>query len=178
MRKKNSDLSRFLFINWIFQIWTCPDLNLDLSRFEIFDWKFQIWTCPDLNYGHVRIFFFQLKIWNLDLSRFQFRTSYSILTHHVDSIATELPTKPHSFFWVVVDVMVLSGSYVILDLFCIFSHIWEFFLPPYILRITFVIESFGTLKYNGYRKTNLFPEKEEHVNSGCIPVHKSKIWPW
>ena len=78
--KKNSDLSRFLFINWIFQIWTCPDLNLDLSRFEIFDWKFQIRTCPDLNYGHVRIFFFQLKIWNLDLSRYQFWTSDS----HVD----------------------------------------------------------------------------------------------
>ena len=75
--KKNSDVSGFLFINWIFKIWTCPDfisgrvqiwnfwwkiLNLDLS-------EFQFRTRPD--------FFFQLKIWNLDLSRYQFWTSDS-----------------------------------------------------------------------------------------------------
>ena len=72
--KKNSDVSRFLFINWIFKIWTCPDfisgrvqiwnfwwkiLNLDLSEFQFrtrpdfffFNWKFEIWTCPDINSG-------------------------------------------------------------------------------------------------------------------------------
>ena len=83
---------QFLFVKN--KIRTCPDLYLsieylksglvqisylDVSRFEIFDGKFWIWTCPNFNFGHVQIFFFQLKIWNLDLSRYQFWTSDSIL---------------------------------------------------------------------------------------------------
>ena len=83
--------SGFLFINWIFKIWTCPDfisgrvqiwnfwwkiLNLDLS-------EFQFRTRPD--------FFFQLKIWNLDLSRYQFWTSDShVTTIHLFAFVTLL----------------------------------------------------------------------------------------
>ena len=92
---ENPDMSSFSISLCEKKIRTCPDFYLsieylksglvqisylDVSRFEIFDGKFWIRTCPNFNFGHVRIFFFQLKIWNPDLSRFQFRTSDSILS--------------------------------------------------------------------------------------------------
>ena len=48
LKISNPDTSAFLFINRIFQIWTCPDFNILIT-------KSQIRTCPDFDSGHVRI---------------------------------------------------------------------------------------------------------------------------
>ena len=96
--RKNMTCPDFQFLFVKKKIRTCPDFYLsieylksglvqisylDVSRFEIFDGKFWIWTCPNFNFGHVQIFFFQLKIWNLDLSRYQFWTSDSHVKFHM-----------------------------------------------------------------------------------------------
>ena len=64
---ENPDMSRF-------SISLCEKKNSDVSGFLFINWIFKIWTCPDFISGRVQIWNFWWKILNLDLSEFQFRT--------------------------------------------------------------------------------------------------------